>query len=170
MIQEGETCNLLKENRSRPGSRPTQDQPYSPKLPVSVDCVPAAMSAIATSSLARIHPPLCQPPLSILLYDHLRDTLSAERLAALERLALETSKRVEDGRKQQKECRDDQASHHGQQTEPLHNAHDQVDGSTHVVCLESANEAVEFGRRGTDAEEERYLDEYNDKGEYSACC
>lgn len=97
----------------------------------------------------------------IVLYDHLRDTLSTERLAALERLPLDASKRVENSRNQQEDSGNHQASHQRPEADPLYDAHDEVDGCAHVVCLEFAYEGVEFSGCRADAEEERYLDEYN---------
>jgi len=41
----------------------------------------------------------------------------------------------------------------------LNNAHDGVDGGSHVVGLESADEAIEACTRWTDSEEERDLNE-----------
>lgn len=102
-----------------------------------------------------------------ILYDHLRDALATERFAALESLTLESSKRVENGCQEQEDCRSDQATRTSRQTRPLHCAHDGVNGCAHVICLELADEGVEFGRRRADAEEEGYLDEYDDEGAYS---
>jgi hypothetical protein len=115
MIQEGETRNLSNENRSCPGLGPTQDGPICSSSIVPVDSNPHACpypsilpstyaAPSSTRSISR-----CIP-----LYDHLSDTLPAERLAALERLALEPGERVEDGSEQQENRRHDQASHHGQ--------------------------------------------------------
>ena len=67
------------------------------------------------------------------LYDHLRNTLSSKCLTALELLTLEASKRVEDGGKQQENRRDNQARGVGPDADPLHSAHDEVDGGAHVV-------------------------------------
>ena len=47
----------------------------------------------------------------------------------------------------------------GSQTEPLHQAHDTVDASAHVVCREAANEGVEGWGGWADSEEEGDFDE-----------
>jgi hypothetical protein len=92
----------------------------------------------------------------------LRNTLPAKRLAALECLSPDTSERVEDGREEQEQRRCDQTSRPGYNAQPLHNAHDQVDGGAHVIGLESADESIEFRGGRADAEEERYLNEQDD--------
>ena len=45
--------------------------------------------------------------------------------------------------------------------------HDAVDGGAHVVCREAADEGVEVGGGGTDAEEEGDFDEDEDEGAYA---
>jgi hypothetical protein len=104
----------------------------------------------------------------LLLYNHLRNTLSAKRLAALELLALEAGKRIKDGRKQQEDGCHNQAGSHGPNADPLYSAHDEVDGSAHVVRAELPNEFVKLWRRRTDAKEERYLNKDNDEGAHQA--
>lgn len=102
------------------------------------------------------------------LYNHLRNALAAERLAALELLALEAGERVEHRGQQQEDGRHNQARRHGPDADPLYGAHDKVDGGAHVVGAEFADKLIELGRRGTDAEEERYLDEDDDKRTHPA--
>ena len=101
------------------------------------------------------------------LYDHLRNALSAESLAALERLALYAGQCVEEGSDQQKDGRSNQAAHICHDAYPLYDTHHSIDGSAHVVGAESTDEGVEFGRGWADSEEEGYLDEYDDECAYS---
>lgn len=79
------------------------------------------------------------------LYDHLRDTLAAQGLAALECLALESSKRVEDGGEHKHHGRGNQARYSGSNAGPLYSAHRKVESGAQVVCLEFADEGVKFG-------------------------
>jgi hypothetical protein len=86
-------------------------------------------------------------PLSVaalLLYDHLRNTLSTKRLAALELLPLDTRERVEDRSDHQEDGRDNQTRSLGPDADPLYNAHHSVDGSAHVVGTEFTDEGVEL--------------------------
>jgi hypothetical protein len=105
----------------------------------------------------------CKPSF---LDDHLCNALSTKRLAALELLALETSKRIEDCSKHQEDGCDNQACGHGPDADPLYGAHHKVDGSAHVVGAKLADEFVEFRRGWADAEEKRYFNEYDDEGAY----
>lgn len=52
-------------------------------------------------------------------------------------------------------------------TEPLHNAHDEVNRSAGIICAEFADEVVEFSACWADAEEEGYFNEedYERRGE-----
>lgn len=104
----------------------------------------------------------------LLLYDHLRNTLTTKRLAALELLALEASKRIEDGRKQQEDGCHNQAGSHGPDADPLNSAHHKVDGSAHIVGAEFSDEFVKLWRRRADAEEEWYLNKDDDEGAHPA--
>ncbi len=45
-------------------------------------------------------------------------------------------------------------------TEPLNQAHDTVNGGTHVIGSETPDEVVKGRRGGADAQEERDFDEY----------
>jgi len=101
------------------------------------------------------------------LYDHLCNAVAAESLAALECLALDTSKRIEYGGDQQENGRSDQTGGHCGKAGPLDGAHAKVDESAHIVGLEFANESVKLGRRRADSEEERYLNEDYDECAYS---
>ena len=101
------------------------------------------------------------------LDDHLRNSLSTQRLAAYKSLALDTSKRIEYGGDQQENGRSDQTGGHCGKAGPLDGAHAKVDESAHIVGLEFANESVKLGRRRADSEEERYLNEDYDECAYS---
>jgi hypothetical protein len=97
----------------------------------------------------------------------LSDTLPTQRLASLERLALESSQGIEDGSNQQEDSCDNQAGRLGPDADPLYGAHDEVDGGAHVVGAEFPDKGVELGRGRADAEEERDFDEDDDEGAYS---
>jgi hypothetical protein len=99
--------------------------------------------------------------------DHLRNTLSTQCLAALECLALEASQGVEDRSDHEEHSGHDQASGLGPDADPLYSAHYEVYGGAHVVGAEFTDKRVELGRRGADAEEERYLDEDDNEGTHS---
>ena len=77
-------------------------------------------------------------------HNHLCHSLSTERLASDETLSLHTGKSVEDGGNQKHNGGRNQAARTGDSADELNNAHDQVDESTHVVCLEATNEAIEL--------------------------
>ena len=47
---------------------------------------------------------------------------------------------------------------------PLYDAHDEVNDGTHVVCRETADEAIELVRGRADAEEEWHLNEEDYEG------
>lgn len=102
------------------------------------------------------------------LYNHLCNALASQCLAALELLALESSKRIEDSSDQQKDCRNNQACCHGYDADPLYCTHGEIDSGAHVVRTEFANEGIELGGGWADAEEEGYLDEDDDEGAYQA--
>lgn len=101
------------------------------------------------------------------LYDHLRDTLSAERLAALECLALESGKRIEDGCEHQHHSRCDQAARPLRNARPLYDAHAKVESGAEIVGLEFPDKSIELGRRRADAEEQRHFEEQNHGRVYS---
>jgi hypothetical protein len=90
--------------------------------------------------------------------------MTPQRLAPLERLSLHTRQRIEHGGNEQHHRRGNEIRDINRDADPLYDAHDQVDGRTHVICLESADEAVECGRRWADAEEEGDLNEDYDQG------
>jgi hypothetical protein len=80
-----------------------------------------------------------------LLNDHLRNALSAECLAALKSLALETRQCVEDGSNQQHNGCSDQAGRVGYEAEPLDEAHYKVYAGAHVVGAKFTDKGVELG-------------------------
>jgi hypothetical protein len=80
--------------------------------------------------------------------------MSAQSLAALERLALETSKRIEDGSERP-------------DADPLYSAQHGVEPSAHVIRLNLADEGIELRGRWADAEEQRNLDEDDEEGRHS---
>ena len=82
-------------------------------------------------------------------------------------LALEAREGIEDGGDEQEDCGDDQAGCLGPNADPLHGAHDEVNGGAHVVGAEFADEGIERGRSRADTKEKRYLNEDDDEGAYS---
>lgn len=101
------------------------------------------------------------------LYDHLRDTLTTQGLAALELLALESSKRIEDGSYHQEDRSNDQARRLWPDADPLYCTHDKVDCGAHIIRAEFTDECVELGRCWADSQKQGDFDEYNDKGAHS---
>lgn len=91
------------------------------------------------------------------LYDHLRNSLSAQSLASLEGLALESSEPIKDGGEQQNYGCSNQARSPCPDADPLDNAHGEIKGSAEVVCLELADEGIELGGGRADAEKQRDL-------------
>jgi hypothetical protein len=82
-------------------------------------------------------------------------------------LALEASQRVENrGDHEEHRCHD-QTSGLRPDADPLYSAHYEVYGGAHVVGAEFTDKRIELGRRGADAEEERYFDEDDDEGAHS---
>lgn len=101
-----------------------------------------------------------------LLDNHLGYTLSAKGLAALKRLALETSKRVEDGGEGKEDGADDQAGRLRPDADPLYSAQHGVEPSAHVICLDLTDKGIELGGCRADAEEQRNLDEDDEEGRH----
>lgn len=91
-----------------------------------------------------------------------------KRLAVSESLTPHAREPVQDGRDKQDDRSGDERRRTGNDGQPLDNGHDQVGGSTRVVGLEAPDELVEFGRRGTDAQEQGDFDEEDDEGEHPA--
>ena len=94
--------------------------------------------------------------------------MSTQGLATLERLALDTSKCVEDGGDHEKDGSDDQARCLRPDADPLYNAQYGVESSAHVVRLDLADKAIEFGGRGADTEEQRDFNKDNEERGHSA--
>jgi hypothetical protein len=120
-------------------------------------------SATPLRLTSRPHVSTCSSALD----DHLRDALSTQRLAALERLALETGKCVEHGREQQNYSSGDQTGDPRGNASPLYCAHDGVEAGAQEIGLEFADESIELGRRRTDSEEQRNLEEQDHGRVYS---
>jgi hypothetical protein len=113
------------------------------------------------------HRALVSIPRTQLLYDHLRNTLSTQCLAALELLTLEASKCIEDGGDHQEHCGNNQASRLGPNADPLHRAHHKVDGGAHIIGAKFADKSIELWRGRADAKEERDFDEDDDERAHS---
>lgn len=101
------------------------------------------------------------------LNNHLRHTLSTQRLTALKLLSSEGCQSVKYGSNQQHNGGSDQTRGFGDDAEPLDEGHDGVDGGAHVVGCEPADEGVEFGGCRADSEEEGDFDEEDDEGGYA---
>jgi hypothetical protein len=84
-------------------------------------------------------------------------------LAPRELLTFKRSDEVEDGRKHQEHRRSNQTSMSHDETEPLHQAHDSVHRSTHIICSEAAHELIEPGRRRTYSKQKRDFEEDEDE-------
>jgi hypothetical protein len=104
-------------------------------------------SGAVSSSEYLLIPAVCPPirleSYSLLLNNHLRNTLSAQRLTRSKLLLLQPSQRIERSSDKQHHRRRNQACRVADEREPLYDAHDAVDGGAHVVCLEASDEAVE---------------------------
>lgn len=83
------------------------------------------------------------------LHNHLRNTLSTQSLTSNKLLVPDTSQQVAKSGKQQKHGSGNQTRCAGDQTDPLHGAHANVDEGAHVVAGEAADEVIEFGGGGT---------------------
>lgn len=81
-------------------------------------------------------------PSTIRLNNHLSDTLPTKCLASGELVALDSSQKIEDGCNEQKDGRGNQTRGVSDQTEPLDQTHDGVNGSARVICREAADEVV----------------------------
>lgn len=90
--------------------------------------------------------------------------MATQRLASLERLALETSERIEEGGNKEHDSGRNQTGSIYRNANKLNNTHDSIDSGAHVIGLEFADEGVEFGRGWADAEEERDFNEDDDEG------
>lgn len=79
--------------------------------------------------------------------------MSTQSLAALKCLALESGERVEDSGEGQEDGTDDQACSLRPDANPLYNTQYGIERSAHIVCLDLADEGIEFGGCRADAEE-----------------
>lgn len=96
-------------------------------------------------------------------YHHPHQSGAAERLAAHKFLALGGSQRVEDSGDGEKDGRCNQTRRAGDETNPLHSAHNGVHGGAHPVGAETANEIVELLGRRAYAQQERYFNKEDDR-------
>ena len=96
--------------------------------------------------------------------DHLRNALPAQRLTRRKLLLLQPRERIKRRGDQQYDRGRDQARRVPDDGEELDDAHDEVDGGAHVVCLEASDEGVEVLRGRADAQQERDFDEDEDEG------
>lgn len=88
------------------------------------------------------------------LYDHLRNTLAAQRLAANKGLALDAGKKVGDSSQAKEHSSRDQARGGAVgQAQPLDNAHDSVGTSAHVVGLDFPDVGIERAGGRADSEQ-----------------
>lgn len=84
--------------------------------------------------------------------DHLRNTLTAECLAADELLAPQTSQRVEDGGDSEHDSGGNETRGAGDETNPLDSTHSGIHSGAHVIGGEAADEGIELGGCGADTE------------------
>lgn len=101
------------------------------------------------------------------LDDHLCHSLPAEGFASHEALALDTGQGVEGRGEGEQDGGGDQAGRFLDDTEPLDQAHAEVDGGAEVVGGESPHEGVKGRRRRTDSEKQGDLDEDDEERAYA---
>jgi hypothetical protein len=111
-----------------------------------------------------VRPPSGIPCHPSILNNHLRNALSAQRLTRRKLLLLQPRERIKGRGNQQHDRSRDQARRVADDGEELDDAHDEVDGGAHVICLETADEGVEVLRGRADAEEKWDFDEDEDEG------
>lgn len=103
------------------------------------------------------------------LYDHLRNALSAQRLAANKGLALDAGKKVGHSSQSKEHSSGNQARGGAiSQAQPLDQGHDGVGTSAHVVGLDFPDVGIERAGGRADSEQQRYLDKQDDEGRHSA--
>ena len=93
--------------------------------------------------------------------------MSPQRLTSLEGLSLNPRQRIERRCEKQKDGRHKERgalAARDNKRHPLDDAHDGVDEGAHVIGFEFADEGVEFGGGGADAEEEGDFDEDDYEG------
>lgn len=93
------------------------------------------------------------------LHNHLGNSLPAQRLTTHELILPQRSNSVKARCQEQHHRSGNKTRGVYYNTNPLYNAHDEVDCSTHVVCGEAADKLVEFGGGGADAKQEGDFDE-----------
>jgi len=104
----------------------------------------------------------------LLSHNHLCNSLTSQRLTALELLSLDAGQRVERGREEQDDRGGDQGCRVPNERQPLDDGHDQVDGGTRVVRVEATDELIEFRGGRADSQEQRNFYEEDDEGAYEA--
>lgn len=80
-------------------------------------------------------------------YNHLRNALASENLAASEIVSLQSSEAVEDGRDEKENGGNNQGRGASNNADPLNGAHCEVHSCAHVVGRETADKRVELFRR-----------------------
>lgn len=101
------------------------------------------------------------------LYDHLRNALSAQRLAANKGLALDAGKKVGHSSQSKEHSSGNQARGGAiSQAQPLDQGHDGVGTSAHVVGLDFPDVGIERAGGRADSEQQRYLDKQDDEGRH----
>lgn len=98
------------------------------------------------------------------LNNHLGDALATEGLGVDEVLATNASKEVAETGEGEEDTGGDQRRNGDEGAEELHDGHDNVGTSAHVVGGDLANEPVELGRGRADAEKQRDFNEEDDQG------
>jgi hypothetical protein len=99
-------------------------------------------------------PSLSSPSLRAHLNNHLRNSSTTQRLATHKLILPRRRNRIKARRDQQHNSSGNETRSNNDERDPLHNRHDEVDCSAHIVCAELPDEVVEFGRGGADAQEE----------------
>lgn len=103
------------------------------------------------------------------LDDHLRNALSTEGLTAHELILPQCRDCIAGRRYKEKYSRRDQTGWANDQTKPLNQAHNTINGGAHNRGGEFADEVVEFAAGRAYAEEEGYFDEEDYEGACSRC-
>lgn len=98
------------------------------------------------------------------LDNHLSDALATESLGADKVLALDGGEGVADGRQEQEDGSGDQGAATAEDAQELEDGHDAIGGGAQPVGGDLADEAIELFRGRTDAQQQRHLDEEDDKG------
>jgi hypothetical protein len=83
---------------------------------------------------------------------------------------LEGSHEVAEGRRGEEDGGGDEARGARDDGQPLHDGHDAVGARAHVVTRDLADGGVKGGRGRADAQQQRDLDEEDDKGRDAVVC